>query len=146
VDALDATRRLAPLAPALLVYLYYALDNRPAYYRTLLRGVTAVRRQLARVTSRPVRSVLTWLLTLVGYLPLALVGRVASRFGRAEAVPLAETYARSSIGRMRQDVEDRFFTRIEQRVSRADIHALRDTFSVVTISDGLPFWHFMCRR
>jgi SAM-dependent methyltransferase len=146
VDALDATRRLAPLAPELLVYLYYALDNRPAYYRRLLAAVSAVRGALARVTSRPARSALTWVLTLAVYAPLAMVGRVAHRLGRADAIPLAETYRRSTLRRMRQDVEDRFFTRIEQRVSRADIALLRDTFRTVTISDGIPYWHFMCQR
>lgn len=146
VDALDATRRIARVAPRLLVYLYYALDNRPTYFRALLRAVTAVRTRLARLTSERARTVLTWILTLAVYLPLSLAWRAANRVGLGRFVPLGDTYGRSTVGRMRQDVYDRFFTGIEQRVSREHIRTLRDTFSDITISDGLPYWHFMCRR
>ncbi len=47
---------------------------------------------------------------------------------------------------MRQDVYDRFFTPIEQRVSRAQIMGLNDSFSRVSVSDGIPLWHFLCER
>jgi hypothetical protein len=40
---------------------------------------------------------------------------------------------------------DRFFTSIEQRVSRDEIMALRDTYGEVTISENIPYWHFVCR-
>jgi SAM-dependent methyltransferase len=146
VDALDACRRLAPLTPDLLVYLYYALDNRPAHFRALLGAVTAVRRVLAGVRDERARAALTWALALTVYLPLALVWRVADRFGAGNAVPLGDTYGRSTVKRMRQDVYDRFFTGIEQRFSRQQIRTLTDTFADVEISDGLPYWHFRCRR
>jgi SAM-dependent methyltransferase len=145
VDALDATRALANLAPELLVYLYYALDNRPPWFRWLLRGVTAMRMQLSRVTNRRARNLLTWALTVAIYLPLARVGQIVPERIR-RSLPLAETYAGKSVHRMRQDVEDRFFTGIEQRVTRAQILALRDTFDEVIVSDGIPYWHFLCRR
>jgi hypothetical protein len=61
-------------------------------------------------------------------------------------VPLYDFYAGKSRARIEQDVYDRFFTGIEQRVSRAEIQRLRDTFRTVTISSGLPYWHFLCER
>jgi SAM-dependent methyltransferase len=146
VDALDATRRLARIAPRLLVYLYYALDNRPAYFRALLGVVTGVRTRLARISDARARTVVTWVLTVGVYLPLALAWRAADRVGLGRFVPLGDTYGRSTVGRMRQDVYDRFFTGIEQRVTRDQIRTLRDTFAELTISDGLPYWHFVCRR
>jgi SAM-dependent methyltransferase len=143
VDALDACRRLARLGPELLVYLYYALDNRPGYYRTLLQAVTAVREQLAKVRDRRARDVISLAIAATVYAPLGLVGTIGGAWAR-QHVPLADTYAGKSLKRLQQDAYDRFFTRIEQRFSRADIATLGDTFSSVTISDGLPYWHFHC--
>jgi SAM-dependent methyltransferase len=146
VDALDATRRLSRVAPRLLIYLYYALDNRPPHFRWLLRAVTGVRTRLARIGHEGTRTAVTWAVTFAVYLPLSLTWRVADRVGFGRYVPLGDTYARSTVARMRQDVYDRFFTSIEQRVTRAQIRTLQDTFAEVQISDGLPYWHFVCRR
>lgn len=142
IDALDATRSLRPLAPRLLVYLYYALDNRPAYFRVLLSVVTAMRLGLSRIRSPRVRNAVVWFLTLTAYVPLITFGeRFPQLRGR---LPLHEAYSGKSVGRLRQDVYDRFFTRIEQRFSRGQILTLCDTFSSVTLSDHQPYWHFLC--
>lgn len=146
VDALDATRGLARFAPALLIYLYYALDNRPAYFRALLAGVTGVRLALARVHSPRARRALAAALSAGIYMPLVGLGHVARPFGLHRYVPLYEAYAGKSFARIEQDAYDRFFTRIEQRVSRRQIQELRDTFSRITVSDRKPFWHFLCER
>lgn len=45
-----------------------------------------------------------------------------------------------------QGVDDRFLARIEQRFDRKQILALEDTFSKVTVSGHLPYWHFLCRE
>lgn len=145
VDALEACRKLARLAPELLVYLYYALDNRPVHYRALLRLVTPVRRRLSKVHDRRARSILSMAIAVAVYAPLAFVGTIGGeRAGRV--VPLADTYAGKSLKRLQQDAYDRFFTGIEQRFSRREIAALHDTFRSVEVSAGLPYWHFLCRR
>lgn len=144
VDALTALRRLAVLAPRHLVYLYYALDNRPRYFRWVLSGVTVVRRALSRVRSRRARAALTSVIASGVYLPLARMAPMLHRARLDRFVPLAETYRGKSLERLRQDVYDRFFTSIEQRFSRRQIQALSDCFSTVTISDELPYWHFLC--
>jgi SAM-dependent methyltransferase len=142
--ALDAVRRLKPLAPRILGYLYYALDNRPFYFRVLLAPISGLRKLTARIRGRRMRDVLSWVLTLSLYVPLVSLGRLLSLIGLGRYVPLYETYGTKSLGRIRQDVYDRFFTRIEQRVDRASILGLRDTFSSVTVSPNLPYWHFLC--
>jgi len=58
-------------------------------------------------------------------------------------VPLYETYRAKSLRRLSQDVYDRFFTRIEQRVTKADIEKLTDTFAKVIVSPDPPYWHFL---
>jgi SAM-dependent methyltransferase len=146
VDALDVVRSLRRLSPQLLVYLYYALDNRPVYFRALLRFVTAIRRRSAGIDDARARAAVTSLVTYGAYLPLVGLGRVAARLGLERFVPLAETYRGKSPSRIRQDVYDRFFTSIEQRFTRRQIEALQRDFSGVEVSDVPPYWHFLCRR
>jgi hypothetical protein len=61
-------------------------------------------------------------------------------------IPLYEGYRGNSLKRIEQDVYDRFFTQIEQRVTRKEIMSLKDTFSEIVISEGLPYWHFTCKK
>jgi SAM-dependent methyltransferase len=146
VRALDVVRRLGDLAPRALVYLYYALDNRAAHYRVLLRAVTAARMLTCRVRSPRARAAISWAGTAGLYVPLVVAGSLLTRLGMGGLLPLHDTYRGKSFGRMRQDVYDRFFTRIEQRFSRDQVLELRDTFSEVRVSAGLPYWHFLCLR
>lgn len=144
--ALMEVRALSRYAPVLLVFLYYALDNRPAFWRGLLSAVTRLRLALSRVENPRLRASVTWALTLGVYLPLVGLGRALSPFGWGRHVPLYDFYGGKSVRRIRQDVYDRFFTRIEQRFRKEEILALRDTFGEVVVSDRLPYWHFLCRR
>lgn len=146
VDALDAVRSVRRLAPRVLVYLYYALDNRPAYYRELLRVVTSVRLVLARIRSERARAAVTSAIAGAVYWPLARLGQLLAPVRLDSNVPLADFYRGKSWQRLRQDAYDRFFTRIEQRVTRAQIEELRDEQWQVRVSDGLPYWHFLHER
>lgn len=143
---LDVVRSLKPLASRHLYFLYYALDNRPVYFRWLLAGVSVLRKGLCRVrgegTRRAIAKIILWTL----YLPLIGLGRLLDVVGAGRRVPLYEFYSDRSRARIEQDVYDRFFTRIEQRVTRTDIAALRDTFRTVKISPELPYWHFLCEN
>ena len=145
-DALDEVRALSRFSPELLVFLYYALDNRPAHWRTILSAVTRLRLALSGVRSPAARETATWMLTLGVYLPIVGLGRALEPFGLSGRVPLHDFYRGKSVRRIRQDVYDRFFTRIEQRFARSEIQALSDRFARVEISDRPPYWHFLCRR
>lgn len=134
------------LGPRHVVYLYYALYNRPSYFRRLLSLTTVLRRRLTRVRSARARSALTWLLALGVYVPLLTIGRLLRPLGLHRLVPLVDTYAGKSLTRIRQDVHDRFFTSIEQRFTRQQILQPVDSFASVRISSGLPYWHFLCDR
>ena len=145
IPALDAVRALRGAAPQLLVYLYYALDNRPAHFRVLLHLVTATRRVMSRIRSQRVRMAFTALVAATVYEPVIAIGAMAHRFGASRYVPLYDSYAGKGFDRIKQDVYDRFFTRIEQRVTRAEILALRESFREVEVSPKWPYWHFLCR-
>ncbi|MBN2406732.1 MAG: class I SAM-dependent methyltransferase [Elusimicrobia bacterium] len=142
---LEEVRGLARFAPELLVFLYYALDNRPFYFRYILNCITLVRRVTAGIRNAVFRNVFTGLVAAAVYLPLVRLGKVMeAAAGAGSGVPLYDAYKDKSLARIRQDVYDRFFTRIEQRVSRVDIMKLEDTFSKVAISPNIPYWHFYC--
>ena len=145
-NALSEVRGLAKYAPHLLIYLYSALDGYPIHFRIILALVNVLRRTVCSVKNSTFRRIFTWVATFLLYLPMIVIGKFLRPFGLSARVPLYEFYHDKSLERIRQDVYDRFFTSIEQRFSRAQIATLRDTFAKVTISDGLPVWHFLCER
>lgn len=143
---LDEVRHLKRFAPTLLIYLYYALDNRPVHFRLLLTVVTRLRLRVSSVRSAVFRKRFVHALTVLVYMPLIFLGHVLKPLGLSRYVPLFEVYGNKSVQRIAQDVYDRFFTGVEQRVSRQDILALQDAFKRVEISDHLPYYHFLCER
>lgn len=145
-SCLDEVRGLRRFAPSLLIYLYYALDNRPIHFRLLLKIVTAFRLFISKIRNPSSRKILTWLITFLIYLPLVFLGRLLEPLKLSRYIPLYEAYQGKSIKRIKQDAYDRFFTSIEQRVSHREILELKDTFSSITISDKIPYWHFLCQR
>jgi SAM-dependent methyltransferase len=144
IPALDALRRIAPLAPRHLVYLYYALDNRPLHFRLLLGPITAMRSATSRIKGARARTVISWAATIGLYMPLLALGKALRPLGLHGTVPLYDSYGGKSVGRIRQDAYDRLFTRIEQRFTRGQIESLVDTFDRVTVADTWPYWHFVC--
>jgi ubiquinone/menaquinone biosynthesis C-methylase UbiE len=133
-------RVLRPGAP-LLVYLYYAFDNRPAWYRRVWQASDLLRRLLSRAPHR-LKLAMTTVIAAMVYLPLARTAALARRAGlRAEAFPLG-FYAERSFYTMRTDAYDRFGTRLERRFTREQIAAMltRAGFVDVRFSDGEPFW------
>jgi ubiquinone/menaquinone biosynthesis C-methylase UbiE len=132
--------KLKPNAP-FLVYLYYALDNRPVWYRLLWR-VTDLTRFVVSRLPHPLRLTISHSVAALIYWPLARLARLASRRGRsASALPLSY-YADKSFYVMRTDAYDRFCTRLEKRFRRGEIeHMLtRAGFKDITFSSTQPFW------
>ncbi|MBV9311252.1 MAG: class I SAM-dependent methyltransferase [Solirubrobacterales bacterium] len=149
-DPLEGLRRcvekLKPNAP-FLVYLYYALDNRPLWFRGLWRGTDAMRRLVCRLPFRA-KLVTTTLIATVIYLPLARTALLLERLGQpCEQLPLA-TYRRRSFYSMRTDALDRFGTRLEHRFRRADVADMmaRAGLGEVVFSDCAPYWCAVGRR
>lgn len=145
-NALDGIVSMRRLTPRLLVYLYYALDNRPIHYRSLLSIVNRVRRRTASLRSERARRMISFLIAYGVYLPLVSLGHVAGVFRLSHLVPLADDNAGRSMEGIRQRVYDRFFTGIEQRFSKNEIRVIESAFSSLEFSDSPPYWHFVCRR
>ena len=146
VPCLSEVVRLRRFAPRLLIYLYYALDNRPAYFRVIWRAADLLRRMLCKLRHEPTRRLAAWALTLTLYVPFVALGRMISALGCRVPVPLYEAHRNDSLTRICQDCYDRFFTGIEQRVSRRDIQGLGRAFTSIAVSPHAPYWHFLCTR
>ena len=58
-NALDEVRALKRYAPTLLIYLYYALDNKPVYYRAIIPAVSFLRLLVSKVRSPFLRTAIT---------------------------------------------------------------------------------------
>jgi len=132
--------KLKPGAPFLL-YMYYALENRPKWLRYAWRCADALRRIISRSPLR-IRTALTNALALIVYWPLARLARIAERLGiNAENLPLA-FYRHRSFYVMRTDCRDRFGTVLEQRFTRAQIAEMMSAAGLedIRFSPKPPYW------
>jgi ubiquinone/menaquinone biosynthesis C-methylase UbiE len=136
----DCIRKLKRGAP-FLVYLYYAFDNRPLWFRAVWRLSEVLRYGVCRLPYS-LRYVVSQILALVVYLPLARLARLLEMFGVNVAhLPLA-AYRRLSFYTMRTDALDRFGTRLEQRFTRAQIaHMLQQAgLTDIRFAPHVPYW------
>lgn len=138
--------KIKKYAPRLLIYLYYNLDNRPWYFRSALALVTDIRAIVSRIRNKPFRKIFAITAAYLLYMPFIVWGHLFNTIRLGKYIPLYEAYKHKSMKRIEQDVYDRFFTRIEQRVSRQDIMELQKEFSEVHISAHPPYYHFICKR
>lgn len=143
----DTAAAIAAVAPKIkpggqfLLYLYYAFDNRPAWFRMLWKGSELGRAILSRAPSS-LRNLAADLIAALVYWPLARTARLLDKRGSLPASwPLA-IYRDRSFYVMRTDALDRFGTRLEQRFTRAQIaQMLSDAgFGTIRFSDLMPFW------
>ena len=136
----SCTRKLKAGAP-FLVYLYYAFDNRPPWFRTLWRISEIGRGGLSRLPFGPKKAATTTIATLV-YWPLARVARLAERAGADVSNFPLSYYREASFYTMRTDALDRFGTRLEQRFTQAEIHRMmtRCGLEEIQFREGPPFW------
>lgn len=145
-DIARCARLLRPGAP-LLLYLYYAFDNRPTWFRALWRASDIGRRALSRLPF-PARRAACDAIAICVYWPLARVAAVLERAGvDVSAVPLS-AYRRLSLYTMRTDALDRFGTRLEKRFTRDEIRELmaRAGLRDVRFADDEPYWRVVARR
>jgi SAM-dependent methyltransferase len=131
---------LKPGAP-LLLYLYYAFDNRPRWYRALWRISNLGRQGISRLPRGLKRGVTDVIAALV-YWPLARASLVTERLGfPIDGVPLSH-YRHYSFYTMRTDARDRFGTPLEQRFSRDQIAGMMAAAGLIDVrfSDAAPYW------
>ena len=136
----SCVRKIKPGAP-FLVYLYYAFDNRPAWFRAVWKFSELFRRTIS-VMPFGLKKVITDLIAVFVYFPLAKTAGLLEKIGlNVESFPLS-VYRHHSFYTMRTDALDRFGTRLEQRFTRAQISEMmtRAGLEDIKFSDGFPYW------
>lgn len=129
-------RKLAP-GGTLLLYLYYAFDNRPAWFRALWKISDLFRHATSRLPFR-LRYLASQIIAATIYFPLA---RFAKYIPVSDSWPL-KFYSHRSFYVMRTDALDRFGTCLEQRFNKSQISSmLTDAgLSEVRFSSSAPYW------
>jgi ubiquinone/menaquinone biosynthesis C-methylase UbiE len=136
----ECVRTLKRGAPFLL-YLYYALDNRPAWFRGVWKASDALRRVVSRLPST-LKHVAADATAVGVYWPLARAALVSEKLGlNVSSVPLS-AYRRHTFYIMRNDALDRLGTPLEQRFSREQIRVMMEDVGLTNIlfHEGCPFW------
>jgi SAM-dependent methyltransferase len=131
---------LKPGGP-LLLYLYYAFDSRPSWFRTLWQSTNLARYLICRLPPVLKHLVTDTIASLV-YWPLARLSRLMSGMGlNVHSVPLS-FYRDHSFYTMRTDARDRFGTPLEQRFTKAQIEKMMLDAGLkdIRFSESAPYW------
>jgi ubiquinone/menaquinone biosynthesis C-methylase UbiE len=143
-DTMAAIRAIAaklkPGAP-FLIYLYYALDNRPWWYRAIWRLSNLSRVMISSLPPR-LRLIVSQIIAVAIYWPLARLAALLERAGYSPAAIPLESYRDRKLYVMRTDAYDRFCTRLEQRFTRQQIEQMLTNagFGQIRFSDQVPYW------
>jgi len=136
----SCTALLKPGAPFLL-YLYYAFDNRPNWFRRLWQ-ISNLARLLIRCLPPRTKQLVTDLMALTLYWPLARFAALLEKLGLSVASFPLSYYRHCSFYTMRTDARDRFGTPLEQRFTRAKITQMCTEAGLVGLqfSPIEPYW------
>jgi ubiquinone/menaquinone biosynthesis C-methylase UbiE len=135
-----AVSKLKKGAP-FLVYLYYAMDNQPIWYKFIWKISDFFRKA---ISSLPFKSKLfiTNTIALLIYFPLARFSNFLFKIGvNVHSFPLSN-YRNKSFYTMRTDALDRFGTKLELRYTRNEIQQMMITAGLINIifSNSTPYW------
>ena len=137
IDCISILKNGAPF----LVYLYFAFDNKPLWYRMFWKISDPIRFIISR-SSFPVRKFISSLIALFIYLPFSRLALIFDKLGiHSGNIPLS-TYKKTSFYTMRTDALDRFGTKLEQRFTKKEIHSMMIDAGLTNIefSNEVPFW------
>ena len=136
----SCVRMLKPDAP-LLVYIYYAFDNRSFWFRIMWQISDLARRVISQLRPKA-KQIVTDTIALAVYFPIARLCWLLEMLGfNVNSIPL-NYYRDHSFYTMRTDSRDRFGTPLEHRFTRSQIRELMELSGLTRIefSDNAPFW------
>lgn len=141
----QCARKLKPGAPFLL-YLYYAFDNRPAWFRLLWRCSDLIRRAVSKLPF-PARNLFCQIAAALVYWPLARLALLLEGIGiDVDAIPLSQ-YRHRSFYVMRTDALDRFGTRLEKRFTKDQVRRMMEQAGLREIAfSQTSFWTAVGRK
>jgi len=132
--------KLKPGAPFLL-YIYYAFDNKPLWYKAIWRSSDILRRGISTMPY-PIKYLASQLIAFLVYYPLSRAARLIEKAGGdIRNFPLS-AYRNKSLYTLRTDALDRFGTRLEQRYTRKQIEHMMIAAGLekIVFSETEPYW------
>jgi len=124
-----------------LMYVYYALENRPVWFRFMWWLTDGMRRWISRWPSA-YKHVFADSVAFLVYLPLARMAWLMERLGlQSKHLPL-NAYSERSFYVMRTDALDRFGTKVEKRFTQAEIRAIMQDAGLerIVFRSEQPYW------
>ncbi len=124
-----------------LLYLYYAMDNQPWWYRGLWQASDAARRRLSQWPSWA-KLPATVAIAAAVYWPCARAARVAESLGYGSSRLPLYAYRNASFYTMKTDALDRFGTTLEHRFTRSEMTTLMTQAGLTGLyfSNEIPYW------
>jgi len=132
--------KLKPGAP-LLVYVYYAFENRPLWFRFIWKMSDLVRRVISHLPFFA-KYWSTQLIAALVYFPVAKLSLLLEKLGvSVEWVPLS-AYRKHSFYTMHTDAFDRFASPIEKRYTAQQLSAMMEQagFERIRFNNSTPYW------
>jgi ubiquinone/menaquinone biosynthesis C-methylase UbiE len=131
------------------VYLYYNLDNKGFFLKTLFKVVDALRKVISALNTTSKKFVCD-ILAILLYWPIVIIGKVLNSIGFkkfASKLPLSY-YQDKSFFVIRNDALDRFGTSLEQRFTKEQVVEMmkKSGLDSIIVSEGEPFWHAIGKR
>jgi len=136
----NCVKKLKVGAP-FLMYIYYAFDNRPEWFKLVWKLSNIFRKVISRLPF-PVKYIISQIIALFVYLPLSRVSKILDKIGvRVENIPLS-SYRDKSFYSLRTDSLDRFSTKLEHRFTQDQIKKMLNNANLekVEFRDGDPYW------
>ena len=139
--AIQSCVELLKVDAPLLLYLYYAFENKPFFYKAIWKVSDIIRSVISKLPLI-IRNICTDIIFVFVYIPLVYLSKVAERIGiNPDNIPLS-FYRNKSLYTMRTDSRDRFGTPLEKRFTRDEINEMMVESGLKDIQffDKVPFW------
>ena len=139
--AIKSCVELLKVDAPLLLYLYYAFDNKPFFYKAIWKVSDLIRYVISKLPLK-IRNIFTDIIFVFIYIPLFFVSKFAEKIGiNPINIPLSY-YRHHSFYTMRTDSRDRFGTPLEKRFTRDKIKEMmvESGLKNIQFSDKAPFW------
>jgi hypothetical protein len=136
-DCVDKLKSGAPF----LLYLYYAFDNKPIWFRLLFKISNLIRLVVSRLPHK-IRYFVSQVIAIFIYFPISRFSFLLEKLGlNVDKIPLS-AYRNSSFYTMRTDSLDRFGTKLEQRFTKVEIENMMRAAGLkdIKFSSSVPFW------
>lgn len=143
----ECARILKDNAP-LQLYLYYRFDNKPQWYAKLWEFSDHFRRVISEMPFG-LKHAISYAIALLVYWPLSRTARILEGMGRDVSDFPLSAYRNQRLYSLKTDALDRFGTRLEQRFTRDEIHAMLTEAGFKDIrfgESGPPYWCVSARR